>query len=84
VLFDDDASNSATVVEVRAPDAIGLLSRVTLALAECGLDVRTAKVSTLGHEVVDAFYVVERGGGKVAGADRHAHIERAVLAALRA
>lgn len=81
VLFDDDASASATVVEVRAPDAIGLLYRITGALAECGLDVRSAKVSTLGHEVVDAFYVVDRGGGKLTDAQRD-DVERAVLAHL--
>ncbi|MFP5377094.1 MAG: [protein-PII] uridylyltransferase, partial [Acidimicrobiia bacterium] len=52
VLFDDEASASATVVEVRAPDGVGVLYRITRALADCDLDVRTAKVSTLGHEVV--------------------------------
>src|SRR6202008_3703847 len=59
VLFDDGASERATVIEVRAPDGIGVLYRVTRALAGCGVDIRSAKVSTLGHEVVDAFYVTE-------------------------
>ncbi|HET7487065.1 MAG TPA: [protein-PII] uridylyltransferase [Acidimicrobiales bacterium] len=82
VLFDDEASAAATVVEVRAPDGIGVLYRITRALADCGLDVRSAKVATLGHEVVDAFYVTDVGGAKLAGDDRRRSVEEAVLAVL--
>ncbi len=70
------------MVEVRAPDAVGVLYRITRALAEADLDVRRAKVSTLGHEVVDAFYVVDREGRKVTDPDHLAEVERAILAAL--
>jgi [protein-PII] uridylyltransferase len=59
----DDASETATVLEVRAPDAVGLLHRITAALARCGLDVRTAHISTLGADAVDAFYLVGPDGG---------------------
>ena len=78
----DDASDTATVVEVRAHDAPGLLWRVGRALGECGLDVRAARVETLGAEVVDVFYVTD-GDGKPLAADdlRHA-IMHSVLAAL--
>ncbi|MCK9899162.1 [protein-PII] uridylyltransferase [Parafrankia colletiae] len=55
VIFDD--SGSVTVVEVRAPDRAGVLHRIARALAEVGLDVRTAIVATLGLDVVDAFYI---------------------------
>ncbi|MGB8650935.1 MAG: ACT domain-containing protein, partial [Mycobacteriales bacterium] len=53
----DDASETATVVEVRAPDELGVLHRITAVLELHGLDVRSAHVSTLGADVVDAFYV---------------------------
>jgi [protein-PII] uridylyltransferase len=66
----DDASSLATVVEVRAPDSRGLLYRLTRVLAESGLDVISARVSTMGHEVVDAFYVKESGGGGRPGTER--------------
>jgi [protein-PII] uridylyltransferase len=82
VLFDNAASATATVVEVRAPDAVGVLYRITRALAEADLDVRRAKVSTLGHEVVDAFYVVDASGRKVVDPEHLAEVERAILAAL--
>ncbi len=52
-----DASVSSLVLEVRAKDTIGLLYRITRAIAACKLDIRRAMVSTLGHEVVDTFYV---------------------------
>ena len=82
VLFDNDATDAATVVEVRAPDGVGVLYRITRALADLDLDVRRAKVSTLGHEVVDAFYVVDAGGRKVTDRGHLDEVERAVLAAL--
>jgi [protein-PII] uridylyltransferase len=63
---ENGASDTATVVDVRAPDRIGTLYRITRALADLGLDIRHAKVATIGHEVVDAFYVVDGQGAKVA------------------
>jgi [protein-PII] uridylyltransferase len=83
VLWIDDASASATVVEVRAHDVVGLLHRLTRALADAGLDVRSARVSTLGAEVVDAFYVVESDGSPVADLRRRTLIEQSLLSACR-
>ena len=57
VLIDNSISHTNTVIEVRAPDGPALLYRLTGALARMGVDIRSAKVATLGHEVVDAFYV---------------------------
>ena len=53
------------MVEVRAADELGLLHRVTRALFDCDLDVVSARVSTLGDAVVDAFYVRDAWGTKV-------------------
>jgi [protein-PII] uridylyltransferase len=61
VLVTNDASQSATMIDVRAPDSIGVLYRLASQLSAYGLDIRSAKVATLGHEVVDVFYV-ERPG----------------------
>ena len=46
VLWFDGAATDATVLELRAADAAGLLHRVTAALERCRLDVRGARVST--------------------------------------
>jgi [protein-PII] uridylyltransferase len=65
VVVDNTASEMATVVEVRAEDVVGQLHRITRAFVDRGLDVASAKVSTFGSAVVDAFYVRGPDGGKV-------------------
>ncbi len=78
----DDASDTATVVEVRAHDAPGLLWRVGRALGDCGLDVRAARVETLGAEVVDVFYVTDGDGKPLATDDLRRATVHSVLSAL--
>jgi [protein-PII] uridylyltransferase len=78
VSIDNDASETATVLEVRAPDEIGLLHRITRALFEADLDVVSARVSTLGDMVVDAFYVRESDGAKVLDQGRLRSIRAAI------
>ena len=82
VSFDNAASAAATVIDVHAVDAVGVLYAVTQALAELDLDIRSARVHTLGPEVVDAFYVQDGAGRKVTDAATLGEIERAVLYAL--
>lgn len=79
VRIDNTASGTATVVEVRAPDRIGVLYRITRALADLDLDIQKAKATTLGHEVVDAFYVRTAAGGKVVDREHLQELERAIL-----
>jgi len=83
VSVDNEASDSATVIEVRAPDRIGTLYRITKALAELELDVRLAKVASLGHAVVDAFYVVDRDGAKLTDEDHLGEIQRGIAVHLQ-
>ncbi|MCJ7671669.1 MAG: ACT domain-containing protein, partial [Acidimicrobiia bacterium] len=64
VSFDVEASSAATVVEVHAPDEVGLLARVAAVFADLDLDVSAALVSTLGSRVVDVFYVCDAHGAK--------------------
>ncbi|MFJ4476517.1 [protein-PII] uridylyltransferase [Streptomyces xanthochromogenes] len=56
------ASRHATVIEVRAQDVPGLLHRIGHALESAGVRVRSAHVSTLGSNAVDAFYVTDARG----------------------
>lgn len=82
VRFDNEISGGSTVVEVQAPDGIGVLYRITHSLSDLDLDVRSAKIHTLGAEVVDAFYVRDRSGAKVTDPEYLAEIERAIVHAL--
>lgn len=77
------ASQTATVLEVRAHDRPGLLHGIGSALAAEGVDVRSALVSTLGSEAVDVFYVVGPDGQPLTAAAADA-LASAVREALRA
>ncbi|TVZ06450.1 [protein-PII] uridylyltransferase [Trebonia kvetii] len=78
----DNASSSATVVEVRAHDEPGLLWRIGRALGDCGLNVQAARVETLGAEAVDVFYVTDAAGGLLTDPDLRKRTVKMVLSAL--
>ena len=82
VRIDNEVSSNATVIEVRAPDKIGILHRIAKALGELGLDIRHAKIQTMGNEVVDTFYVRNADGLKVTDSFHLHEIERALLHAV--
>jgi [protein-PII] uridylyltransferase len=79
---DNDASEFSTVIEVGAPDRIGLLFDITRTFADLHLDVHLAKVATFDGRVVDAFYVRDALGRKIVDGDRLAEIAGAVRARL--
>ncbi|EHM27530.1 PII uridylyl-transferase [Streptomyces sp. W007] len=74
-------SRRATVIEVRAQDAPGLLHRIGRALEGSAVRVRSAHVSTLGANAVDAFYVTGTDGEPLSP-DRAAEVAREVEKAL--
>lgn len=76
------ASRHATVIEVRAQDAPGLLHRIGRALETADVRVRSAHVSTLGANAVDAFYVTRAEGEPLPAADAAA-VAGALEGALR-
>ncbi|MET7360801.1 [protein-PII] uridylyltransferase [Streptomyces sp. NPDC005562] len=75
-------SRAATVIEVRARDVPGLLHRIGRALEGAGVRVRSAHVSTLGANAVDAFYVTGSDGAPLTG-ERAAGVAREVEGVLR-
>jgi len=62
VRFDATSSASATVVEVKAEDELGLLFKIASTLAGLGLDIHYAKIATEKSHALDVFYVTGRGG----------------------
>ncbi|AJP04021.1 protein-PII uridylyltransferase [Streptomyces cyaneogriseus subsp. noncyanogenus] len=77
------ASRLATVIEVRAQDAPGLLFRIGRALEGAGVQVRSAHVSTLGANAVDAFYVTGAEGAPLPGKEAES-VARSLEETLRA
>lgn len=82
VVVDNSISEVATVVDVHAPDTIGLLFRLARAMNELELDIRSAKAQTLGPEAVDSFYLVKRDGHKIDDEELLKELEMAFLEAM--
>ena len=82
VAVDNDASDFFTVIEIGAPDRIGLLYDITRTLSDLELDVHLAKVATYTDRVIDAFYVRDALGRKVLETADVASAERSIRALL--
>ncbi len=84
VTVDNTGSADYSILEIRAADRLGLLYAITSVLHEVGLDIHMAKVNTLGHEIVDAFYVRRANGRRIEDDDEigrlAAHVTDAVHA----
>ncbi len=83
VVVRPEASDQATVLEVRAADRPGVLYLVCAALAGLDVAVRSAHVDTLGPQAVDVFYLQEASAG-VLSDRRAAEAAHAVRDALTA
>jgi len=83
VLLNNNASKTHTVIEINGKDAPGLLYMVTRKIAEMGLQIQTASVSTYGDRVVDVFYVKDGFGLKITSETRLKAIQRALLEVLK-
>ncbi|MWV26596.1 [protein-PII] uridylyltransferase [Aurantiacibacter rhizosphaerae] len=84
VLFDNDASNRFTVIEVNATDRPALLNRLTRAMFEKSLIINSAHITQYGERAVDTFYVTDLLGGKIVAQDRLDKVEQALLDAIAA
>ena len=82
VSFDNDASTTATVMEVQGPDRPGLLYDVTRAIFDSGLSISSAMVATYGERAMDVFYVRDGFGHKVTHPEKLASVEARILDSL--
>ena len=80
----NDVSEFSTVIEVGAPDRIGLLHDITRTFADLHLGVHLAKVATFDGRVVDAFYVRDELGRKVTEPGMLADVEATLRERLEA
>ncbi|MDH5617837.1 MAG: [protein-PII] uridylyltransferase [Gammaproteobacteria bacterium] len=61
--FSQSTADDHTVLELRATDRPGLLSRIGQVFIEQGIDIEAAKIVTIGERAEDVFYVCLEGGG---------------------
>ena len=80
--FDNEASTTATVVEVEGLDRQGFLYDVTQALFESGLSISSSIVATYGERAIDVFYVRDGFGHKITHPERLKSVEARLLKVL--
>ncbi len=84
IQFDNDISQSRTVIEIQTEDRLGLLYMLTQTMSDLNLDISFAKISTEKGAAIDSFYVQDQHGHKITAPDRldlirakiHSAIER--------
>jgi [protein-PII] uridylyltransferase len=81
VEFEDNPNY--TIIDVYAPDSVGFLYRVTETISRLGLDIYFAKIATRVDGIVDAFYVLDRGGKTVTEPARQETIRTEILGTIR-
>jgi [protein-PII] uridylyltransferase len=65
VAMDPHLSDHYTVIEVKCPDRLGVLYRITHTLAQEGLSIASAKITTEIDHAFDVFYVTDLSGRKI-------------------
>jgi [protein-PII] uridylyltransferase len=83
IFFDNETSENRTVIDMETEDQLGLLYVTSQTLAEVGLDISLAKISTEKGAAIDTFYVGELDGQKVLHPDRQKYIAGKLLGALK-
>jgi len=82
VRFDNEVSEKYTVIDVYAEDRIGLLYRMTAALADLGVHIHSAKITTEMDRAIDAFYVTDIFGDKITDEGKLTGIREHLLGSL--
>ncbi|MBT8144893.1 MAG: [protein-PII] uridylyltransferase [Gammaproteobacteria bacterium] len=60
--FNTDTYNRRTIMELTAADRPGLLSRIGRVFTELGIEIETAKITTVGERAEDVFYITGSDG----------------------
>ena len=82
--FDNEASETRTVIEIETEDRVGLLYAISETLAALELDISAAKICTEKGAAIDIFYVHETGGRKILAPECQKKIENKLRQAIHA
>lgn len=83
VVISEEASDFYTVIEVYTWERPGVLHLISTVLHDFGLNIKVAKISTPGAQVVDVFYVTDDDGNKIMDQGIHEKLTTSLLAGLQ-
>ena len=78
IRIDNEGSDRATIIDIRAQDQVGLLYTISDAFYKLGLDIRLAKVMTEAFIAEDSFYVTDTNGAKITDSTRLRKIQESL------
>ena len=82
IRFDNEASDTRTMIEIETEDRLGLLYAISQTFAELSLDISGARIVTERGAAIDSFYVHELDGGKVVSPKRQKLVENELRQAI--
>ncbi len=82
IKFDNEISDTRTIIEIETEDLLGLLYAICKTLAELNVDISGARIVTERGAAIDNFYVREHDGGKIEAPSRRVLIEQKLREAM--
>ncbi len=80
--FDNQVSETRTLIEIETEDRLGLLYAISQTFAKLGVDIAAARILTERGAAIDSFYVREPDGGKIESPARRILIEKTLREAI--
>ena len=76
VAFNDQASDDHSVLDITAPDRLGLMFAIAAFFAEHGWVIHTARVLTEADRAIDSFYLTRADGSLIPEGKEREHASR--------
>jgi [protein-PII] uridylyltransferase len=76
VVVNNNAHPTCTILEVQAPDRLGLLYRMLRAISPGGTSIDSARIATEQKAALDVFYLRTKDGGKITDRKVQLRLER--------
>lgn len=82
ITFEQDEHNARTILRITTADHPGLLSRLGLAFLQCRIKLLVARVTTIGAQAEDIFYITDMDNRMITDHETLEVIEKTILALL--
>jgi [protein-PII] uridylyltransferase len=83
VKLDAGSSDFYSIIEVAAPDRLGLLHDIACVLGRLGIEIHLAKITTKSGRIADIFYVRGADGMRINGPEQEKKLRQELLPVLR-